>query len=156
MSVLKVLCDDEKLFPEYHSKKAAAIDLKSSGNYTTDLDTIPKEISSEKFVLGAGERVLVKTGLKVELPKKCFGSIRGRSGLSMKQGIDTFGGVIDEDYRGEIGVILFNSSKKPFEINKYDRVAQMIIQKYEPCEIVKSKDLTDSSRGQNGFGSSGK
>ncbi len=156
MSTLKVICKDDKLFPEYHSKKAAAIDLKSSGNYLINLDFVAEELSVEKYVLGPGERVLVKTGLIIELPKGCFGSIRGRSGLSLKQGINLLGGVIDEDYRGEIGVILQNSSKKPFEINKYDRIAQLIIQKYESCKIIKSKELSSSTRGQNGFGSSGK
>jgi dUTP pyrophosphatase len=156
LSTLKVICEDDKLLPEYHSSKAAAIDLKSSGNYTINLDFVSEQVYSEKYVLGPNERVLVKTGLTLELPKGCFGSIRGRSGLSLKQGISVLGGVIDEDYRGEIGVILLNSSKKPFEINKYDRIAQLIVQKYESCKIVRSKEISTSSRGQNGFGSSGK
>lgn len=152
---MKITCSDKKLLPSYHSQGACAMDLRASGVFVIDLDSTSKEITQEKIVLAAGERVLVKTGLAFEIPKGHFGSIRGRSGLALNKGINTLGGVIDEDYRGEIGVILVNSSKNPFEINKYDRIAQIIIQSYIQVNIVETESLSETNRSNGGFGSTG-
>ena len=152
---MKTSCPQKELLPLYHSEKACALDLKASGNFTKNLDATPEEISCEKFVLLPSERVLVKTGVSCVFPPNCFGSIRARSGLAMKNGIIVLAGVIDEDYRGEIGVLLFNSSKKPFEISKFDRIAQIIIQPYTRVTLEETSDLGDTSRGKGGFGSTG-
>ncbi|MEI7961464.1 MAG: dUTP diphosphatase [archaeon] len=152
MAVLNVECANEKLIPQYQSKEAAAFDLKASGNFTKEWDTNPAEIISDKYLLLPNERVLVKTGLRMEIPKDHWGLIAGRSGLAVKQGLCVLGGVIDADFRGEIGVILYNASKKPFEINKYDRVAQMVIQKYETVEIKQVEKVNETERGNRGLG----
>jgi dUTP pyrophosphatase len=151
---IKLFCENEKLIPKYNHKTDAAFDLRASGNLMLDLDENKREVVFEKYELKPNERVLVKTGIKLSLPKQCYGSIRDRSGLAIK-GITTLGGVIDNEYTGEIGVILLNVSKKPFVIEKYDRIAQMIIQKYESCEFTQTNNLEKTLRGEKGFGSSG-
>lgn len=101
-------------------------------------------------------RVLVKTGIAIELPEGFYGRVAPRSGLALKYGIDVFAGVIDSSYRGEIGVILFNSDQhKPFHINTGDRIAQLIIEKHYNFPWVCRHHLNDSIRSNNGFGSSG-
>jgi dUTP pyrophosphatase len=153
---IKFFVSDEKLSPVYSSAEAAAMDLKSSGVFLTNLDFVQQEVSSDEFILGAGERVGAKTGLHIELPKGYWGSIRGRGGLSLKQGIDTLGGVLDSDFRGEVVVILVNTSKKPVTISKYERIAQMVVMKHESPKLILSKKLSETERGHKGFGSSGK
>lgn len=152
MADLKIECKDNKLLPEYHSKDAAAIDLKASGAFTKDYDTNPLEVTADKYILMPNERVLVKTGLRMEIPKDHWGLIAGRSGLAVKHGLCILGGVIDADFRGDVGVIIFNTSKKPFEINKYDRIAQMVIQKYETVEIKQVEKVSETERGNRGLG----
>lgn len=103
------------------------------------------------------ERALVKTGIVLEIPEGYYGRIAPRSGLALKNGIDVMAGVIDSDYRGEIGVILYNTDKKiPFHIKIGDRIAQLIIEKYYNFDLEKSEDLNFSDRGSGGFGSTGK
>ncbi len=153
---LRIVCPDEKLLPAYYSDKACAIDLKSSGEFIIGLDNEKKDVFMDKIVLEPSERILAKTGLSIALPHGCWGNIRARSGLAMKEGIIIMAGVIDEDYRGEIGVVIYNSSKKPFEINKYDRIAQMIIQHYEQPNLIRIDSLEETFRGSGGFGSTGK
>jgi dUTP pyrophosphatase len=89
------------------------------------------------------------------LPVQTFGHILPRSGLALKNGIHVGAGVIDQDYRGNVGVLLFNLGSEPFTIKKGDRIAQMVIKKYESVEIVEG-GLSSSSRGDGGFGSTGK
>lgn len=137
----------------------AGIDLRASGHFTTNLDfTIEKkEIENEFYYLEPGERVLVKTGIIAEIPKGHWGNIRGRSGLALNFGIQILGGVIDEAYRGEIGVILVNTGKKPYQIKKNERIAQMIIQPYTKVEIQHHEELDNKTeRASTGFGNSGK
>ena len=103
------------------------------------------------------ERTLVKTGIVLEIPEGFYGRIAPRSGLALKNGIDVMAGVIDSDYRGEIGVILYNTDKTvPFHIKIGDRIAQLIIEKYYNFDLEKAEDLNSSDRGSGGFGSTGK
>jgi len=134
----------------------AGIDLKSSGNYIIDLDEDKKEIFTKELILKPNERVLVKTGLQVKIPPYFWGNIRDRSGLALKNAIHTLGGVIDENYRGEIGVILINLGLKDYTIKKNDRIAQMIITPYIPMKFEYVNELDITSRNEGGFGSTGR
>ena len=102
------------------------------------------------------QRLLVPLDISIRLPEQTFGHILPRSGLALKYGIHVGAGVIDEDYRGNVGVLLFNLSDKTFEFNKGDRIAQMVIKKYEKVEINEVEMLDETKRGSGGFGSSGK
>jgi dUTP pyrophosphatase len=104
------------------------------------------------------ERIAVPTGLFIELPIGFEAQVRPRSGLALKHGISVPNtpGTIDSDYRGEIKVILINLSNEPFKIESGDRIAQMVIQKYESISWEKVEQLSDSERGAGGFGSTGK
>ena len=112
----------------------------------------------EPMVLQPAERVLVPTGLFVEIPLGYEIQIRPRSGLAIKQGITCLNtpGTIDADYRGEIKVILINLSAEPQTILPGDRIAQMVVQKVEVVQWVAVEELSDSDRGSGGFGSTGK
>jgi dUTP pyrophosphatase len=113
--------------------------------------------STEEVVIAPHERKLVKTGLMLEIPPGYYGRIAPRSGLALKHGIDVFAGVIDSDYRGEIGVILYNSDKeKSFHISTGDRIAQIIFEKCYHFDFENQDILSDTSRGEGGFGSTGK
>lgn len=101
-------------------------------------------------------RVLIKTGIAIELPEGFYGRIAPRSGLALKNGIDVLAGVIDSSYRGEIGVILLNTDQdKSFHISIGDRIAQLIIEKHYNFPWICRKNLNGSIRSNNGFGSSG-
>lgn len=115
--------------------------------------------SIEEDYIWDGTRKLFKTGISISIPRGYYGRIAPRSGLALKNGIDILGGVIDSTYRGEIGIILINHHKdnaRPFYINKGDRIAQLIIEKYHDIEWEEVYELNSSERGQSGFGSSGK
>ena len=115
--------------------------------------------SSDNLMLAAGARVLVPTGLKMVIPKGFEGLIRSRSGLALKHGIAVLNspGTIDSDYRGEIKVILINTSKETFEIQKGMRIAQMVFATHETptLEIINSVDEYNTERKDGGFGSTG-
>tara|TARA_B110000438_G_C15653422_1_gene580582 strand:+ start:99 stop:533 length:435 start_codon:yes stop_codon:yes gene_type:complete len=102
-------------------------------------------------------RVLIKTGLHIELPNGYEAQIRTRSGMALKKGLSVLNspGTIDADYRGEIGVILVNISNEIQEINNGDRVAQMVISRIEQPALVEVKELNETKRGAGGFGSTG-
>ena len=110
--------------------------------------------SVEDCILKPGERKLVGTGLSIELPKGYVSLIWDKSGVASK-GITTLGGVIEYTYRGEYKVILLNTSEQDFEIKKYQKIAQLLIQQIETPEIKEVKELSETSRGQDGFGSTG-
>ena len=114
--------------------------------------------SLESHTIQPLERAIIPTGIRVEIPEGHYGRIAPRSGLAAKNGIDVLAGVVDSGYRGEIKVILYNTDKSnSFFIEPGERIAQLIIEKhynYEFIEVV--QELTDSSRGQGGFGSTGK
>lgn len=112
----------------------------------------------EEITLKPMQRVLVKTGLFIELPQGFEAQIRSRSGLALKHGISVLNspGTIDADYRGEIGVILINLSDTDFQIKNADRIAQMVIARHETISWELSKELSSTERGDSGFGSTGK
>lgn len=101
---------------------------------------------------------LVKTGIAIEIPNDCYARVAPRSGLTYKHGINVGAGVVDCDYRSEIGVILFNHSiETEFQVKKGDRIAQLIFEKIYNCtpKVVEYDELSDTCRGINGFGSTG-
>ena len=102
-----------------------------------------------------GSRKLVSTGISIKLPIGVYGRIAPRSGLAVKNGIHVGAGVIDQDYRGEIKVLLFNLSNEPFSIQKGDRIAQLVCEKYETPAIRVVDKLDETERGSGGFGSTG-
>ena len=111
--------------------------------------------ASDKTYIMPSQRRLVKTAISVAIPEGYVGLIWPRSGLAVKSGVDVFAGVIDSGYRGEVRVCLYNSSETQLEINKGDRIAQILFQEIPQTTIVEVDDLNDSKRGHGGFGSSG-
>ena len=109
----------------------------------------------EQVVLPARGSVLVSTGIAIQLPEGCYGQIAPRSGLSMK-GIDVGAGVIDEDYRGEIKVLLRNSSDEEVRLDSSERIAQLLVLPVMYPEVVTGEPLESTERGDKGFGSSWK
>ena len=109
------------------------------------------------ITLGTLEKTIIKTGIKIELPSGYEGQIRPRSGLASKHGITVLNspGTIDSDYRGDISVIIINLSKKDYTISPGDRIAQIVISSYEKVNWELKNELSDSSRGDKGFGSTG-
>lgn len=112
---------------------------------------------SEPFILKKGERALIPTGLFFEVPKGYEAQVRARSGLAIKHGIGLVNGIgtIDCDYRGEVKVPLINWGNEDFTINDGDRIAQVVITNYEKVEIEKVEELTETVRGEGGFGHTG-
>lgn len=113
---------------------------------------------SSPVIIMPHETVKIGTGLSMELPNGYFGAIFARSGLATKQGLRPSNcvGVCDEDYRGEYVVALHNDSDIPQTINPMERIAQLILMPYLPLEFEEVDELTDTKRGGDGFGSSGK
>lgn len=110
----------------------------------------------ESYVLKPGERKLFKTGLSMEIPAGLYGRIAPRSGLAFKNGIDVLAGVIDEDYRGEIGVILINLGSEEKAITANDKIAQIIFENYTEVDFSEANQLEETSRGAGGYGSTDK
>lgn len=129
--------------PKYSTEFSAGMDLQAN------LD--------QPIVLEPGQRVLVPTGLFIELPRQYEAQIRPRSGLALKKGISVLNtpGTIDSDYRGEVGIIMINLSDEPFVINDGDRVCQMIVARHETIQWEESDNLNNSDRGPGGFGHTG-
>lgn len=125
--------------PTRGSAEAAGLDL-----YNSDPVEIP-----------AGGRALVKTGIAISLPPGYYGRVAPRSGLAVKSGIDVGAGVIDSDYRGEVGVLLFNFGSEVFRAEAGTRVAQLIVEPVVLVQPVEVSDLDDTQRGAGGFGSTG-
>jgi len=111
----------------------------------------------QAIIIKPMERILVPTGLCIELPVGFEAQVRPRSGLAIKNGITVLNspGTIDADYRGEVKVILINLSKEDFVINDGDRIAQMVVAKHETIQWIEVEELDESERGAGGFGSSG-
>jgi len=143
---VKVINKSKHNLPQYETENSAGMDIKA--NFTEGM---------KKIVLPSLGRTLVKTGLFLELPAGYEAQIRPRSGLAIKKGITVLNspGTIDADYRGEIGVILVNLSHQPFTINDGDRIAQMVFAEVKQAEWVPTDILTQTSRGEGGFGSTG-
>lgn len=138
---VKILNQDAKL-PQYQTEEAAGFDL-----HSVDEKTIK-----------AGERDVVKTGLAVALPKGYELQVRPRSGLALKNGITVLNtpGTVDSDYRGELMVILLNTSKEDFVIKKGDRIAQAVIKEILQADFSVVEEPDSTERGSGGFGSTGK
>ena len=145
MKKIKVNVVNESTYelPVYQTKYAAGLDLKA--NITGPI------------TLRSLERVLVPTGLKMEIPVGYEGQVRPRSGLAAKFGITVLNtpGTIDADYRGEVKVILVNLSNEPFIINPGERIAQIVFSKVEQAELIPSLFLSETDRGEGGFGHTG-
>lgn len=133
------LLTDTAIAPTRGSEKAAGYDL----------------YADQDSFIEPNERVLVKTGIAVATPANHYGRVAGRSGLAYHKGIDILGGVIDEDYRGELGVIMYNTSSSIFMIKKGDKIAQLILEKLSTPAIEVVEDLDSTARGADGYGSTG-
>eukprot|EP01134_Creolimax_fragrantissima_P006096 CFRG6096T1 len=112
--------------------------------------------SAHDGVIPAEGKAIIKTDISIAIPEGCYGRVAPRSGLSWKHHIDVGAGVIDGDYRGIVGVVLFNHAKLDYKVSKGDRVAQLILEKYVVAEIEEVEELDDTERGAGGFGSTGK
>ncbi|MEZ4856920.1 MAG: dUTP diphosphatase [Gelidibacter sp.] len=140
---IKIINKSTHALPNYETIASAGMDLRAN--------------LSESRVLKPLERSIVGTGLFIELPIGYEAQVRPRSGLAAKKGITVLNtpGTIDADYRGEIGVILVNLSNEDFTINNGERIAQLVIAKHERAEWVEVQELSETSRGKGGFGSTG-
>ena len=133
------------------SEKATLPSFAHPGDAGMDLFSI------ENKTLEPGKSFLVKTGISIQLPKNTEAQIRPRSGLALKHAISLTNtpGTIDEGYRGEIGVIMINHGRENFEITEGMKIAQMVIKQTYEVKITEVNDLSDTSRGEGGFGSTG-
>lgn len=129
--------------PKYSTNESAGLDLRA-------------ELQSP-IVLEPGQRSLIPTGLKIALPTGYEAQVRPRSGLAYKHGITVLNspGTIDADYRGDVGIILINHGSEPFTIENGERIAQLIIAKFVQIDWDEVLDLSTTSRGEGGFGSTG-
>ncbi len=140
---VKIINRSQHALPNYETIASAGMDLRAN------LD--------EPVVLNPLDRAIIKTGLFIELPIGHEAQVRPRSGLAAKKGITVLNspGTIDADYRGEVGVILVNLSNEAFIIENGERIAQLVIAKHERAEWQEVQELTETSRGEGGFGSTG-
>ncbi len=144
MLQVKVINKSKHQLPNYETAQAAGLDLKAN--------------ISQEIILKPLQRLLVETGLFIQLPVGYEAQIRPRSGLAFKHGITVLNspGTIDADYRGEVKVLLVNLSDTEFVIKDGERIAQMVIAKHEQIAWEESETLNDTNRGAGGFGSTGK
>ncbi|HPO03299.1 MAG: dUTP diphosphatase [Spirochaetales bacterium] len=145
--VIKVLMKDglnDSRLPKYATDGSAGADVCA--------------FLSSPVVIGPGERKLLPTGLFVEIPQGFEIQVRSRSGLALKHGVAVLNspGTIDSDYRGEIGIVLINHGSEPFTVSDGDRIAQLVVSPVVQAGFGFSEALTDSSRGANGYGSTGR
>lgn len=140
---------DDYIIPTKGSKYSAGIDLYA--NHISEQDT------RTKIAIKPGETLKIGTGIAIEIPNGYFGAVFARSGLATKYGVRPSNcvGVIDSDYRGEIVVALHNDSNQSVTISKGDRIAQMVLIPYLDCEFIQVNELSDTERGDGGFGSTG-
>lgn len=140
-----------KLLVEKISEKAIIPFQAHEGDAGMDL------FSVEEVVLKPMERKLIHTGIRIQLPKNTEAQIRPRSGLALKNGITVLNtpGTIDEGYRGEIGIILINLGSEEFKVEEGMKVAQMVIKPTLSLEVEEAVELTETTRGKGGFGSTG-
>lgn len=136
---IKRLRDDAKL-PSYAHEGDAGLDV----------------YSCEELVIPSGERRLIKTGISMAFDKGCVALVWDRSGLAVKHGMKTMAGVIDSGYRGEVGIVLLNTTSEDFKIHKHDRIAQILLQPVMRVETEEVTSLDETSRNVGGFGSTGK
>lgn len=131
--------------PEYQSEGAAGMDLLAAVD------------EAQPIVLAPGARALIPTGLVLELPPGMEAQVRPRSGLALRQGITVLNspGTIDSDYRGEVKILLINLGESPWEIQRGERIAQLVFQRVERAELVEVAVVNQTQRGAGGFGSTG-
>lgn len=139
-----------------HAKGLALPAYETTGSAGMDLRAALPEF--EPVILAPGERKLIPTGLKIALEPGYEAQVRPRSGLTLKHGVTCLNspGTIDSDYRGEVGVILINHGQLAFEINRGERIAQMVIAPYAQAVMAEVEALDETARGAGGFGSTGK
>jgi dUTP pyrophosphatase len=142
-TTIKIINKSTHDLPTYETTASAGMDLRAN--------------LTESITLNPLERAIVKTGLFIELPIGYEAQVRPRSGLAAKKGITVLNspGTVDADYRGEIGVILVNLSNDPFVVENGERIAQLIIAKHERAQWIAVETLSETSRGEGGFGSTG-
>lgn len=140
---VKVINRSKHAIPQYETDSSAGMDVRAN--------------IDESIILEPLSRVLIKTGLFLELPQGYECQVRPRSGLALKKGITVLNspGTIDADYRGEVGVILINLSNEKFVIEDGERIAQLVFAKYEQATFIEVDVLSDTERGMGGFGSTG-
>jgi len=140
---IKIINTSQHDLPTYETIASAGMDLRAN--------------LIEPIALKPLERAIIKTGLFIELPIGYEAQVRPRSGLAAKKGITVLNapGTVDADYRGEIGVILVNLSNENFVVENGERIAQLIIAKHERAEWIEVQELSETSRGEGGFGSTG-
>lgn len=140
---IKIQVDEDKKFdlPEYKTKDSAGCDLTNNGDAVTLLPL---------------DRAFIHTGVHISLPEGYEAQVRGRSGLNKNHGIVVPTGTIDADYRGDIGVVVYNLSREPFTINPGDRIAQLVISPVIQADWQQVAHLDKTDRGDGGFGSTGK
>lgn len=143
-TTVRVVNKSRHPLPEYATNHSAGLDLRAN------LDT--------SITLVSGAYKLIPTGLFIELPEGTEAQVRPRSGLAFKHGVTVLNspGTIDADYRGEVGVLLINHGKEPFEVKDGERVAQLVVSRYERIRFEENADLRASERGTGGFGHTGK
>ncbi|TXT29873.1 MAG: dUTP pyrophosphatase [Chitinophagaceae bacterium] len=143
-NLVKIINTSNNPLPEYATAGSSGMDLRA--------------FMLEPMVIDPMQRVLIPTGIFIELPPHLEAQVRPRSGLALKQGLTCLNspGTVDADYRGELKVILINLSGQPQTIQPGDRIAQMVIQQVEKIEWQAVDQLSDSTRGTGGFGSTGK
>jgi len=125
-------------------------------SYAHDGDAAMDLCSAEDYVVPIGKRVLVSTGIAMELPEGYWANIRGKSGLALKKGISILGGVIECTYRGEYGVVVLNTSSEEFIIKVGDKIAQVVVAPVASVEVEVVSELGDSVRGDGAWGSTGR
>ena len=140
---VKIINQSPFPLPQYETPGSAGLDLRAN--------------IAEQITLGSLERQLIPTGLFIELPIGYEAQVRPRSGLAIKKGLGLVNspGTIDSDYRGEIKIILVNLSNQPQAVEPGERIAQMVIAKYEQIQWAEAAMLSETARGAGGFGSTG-
>lgn len=143
MVEIRVVNKGRHPLPAYATKQSAGLDLRA------DID--------EDVILQPLQRQLIPTGLHIALPEGYEAQVRPRSGLALKHGVTVLNtpGTIDADYRGEIGVVLVNLSQNPFTVHPGERVAQLVVARYEQADLVSVDVLDETERGEGGYGHTG-
>ncbi len=141
---VKIIFRSKHALPAYETSASAGVDLRAN--------------LTETRVLKPLQRALIPTGMFLEIPEGVEAQVRPRSGFALKQGVTVLNapGTIDADYRGEVGVILINLGSEEVHIQDGDRIAQMVFARYEQAEWEITSELSETERGEGGFGSTGK
>lgn len=140
---IEIINNSQHELPQYATPQSAGLDLRAN--------------LTESIILKPLERKLIPTGLHIALPDGYEAQVRPRSGLAYKKGVTVLNapGTIDADYRGDIGVILINMSNEEFVVENGERIAQLVIAQYDQAEWISVSELSETNRGEGGFGSTG-